>query len=149
MLTSSLRMSTINGAGCSTSSSSGSLTPAAEISLTGSESATAVTPPGPGDAAKPLNESPVDPALTQLGINDLFREARMHAPRCEKSNTPLKWLTLAQASHTLGIHKSVLGRWCSRGYIASVKGPGANDHRYVHWENILLFMADNMQSEHR
>ena len=79
---------------------------------------------------------------TSTGIAEMFAEAHANAPR--SGGAQLAWMTIAQAATTLRISKSVLSTWATRGYIASVKGDGANDHRYLHLDNVLHFLADRM-----
>jgi hypothetical protein len=74
------------------------------------------------------------------GLMDLFTAARRNAPRC--GDIPLQWMTIAQAAATLCIHKAVLSNWSNRGYIATIKSPGSNNHRLVHLDNILVFMHE-------
>ncbi len=75
----------------------------------------------------------------------MFAEAHANAPR--SGGIQLAWMTISQAAATLRISKSVLATWATRCYIASVKGDGANDHRYLHLDNVLHFLADRMVSQ--
>ena len=76
------------------------------------------------------------------GIAEIFAMAHANAPRCGK--VQLEWMTIAQAAAAVRISKNVLSSWATRGYIASVKGGGSNDHRLVHLDNILHFLADSI-----
>jgi hypothetical protein len=87
-----------------------------------------------------------DPTLIdqRAGIAELFALAHARAPRV--GDMQLEWITLSQASQTFRMSKAVLANWATRGYIASVKGDGANAHRLVHIDNVLHYMADSITS---
>lgn len=78
------------------------------------------------------------------GIAELFALTHARAPRV--GDMQLDWITLSQASQTFRMSKAVLANWATRGYIASVKGDGANAHRLVHVDNVLHYMADSITS---
>lgn len=87
-------------------------------------------------------EAAATETLTNPQFESLCRDAKENAPRCD--GVPLQWMTIAQAARTLGIHKSVIANWATRGYIATVKGMSNNAHRLVHLDNILIFMQESI-----
>jgi len=91
------------------------------------------------DARTALTEG-VDPRFKQL-----YEAAHSNAPRC--GNTSLQWMTIAQASETLRMPKTVVSSWASKGNIVTIKAGGHNAHRLVHLDNILAFMQDVMLRE--
>ena len=88
----------------------------------------------------PEDERSMEAASLDGRLIELYQAARDNAPHC--GGVPLSWMTIQQAAQTLRIHKSVLSNWATRGYIATVKGPGTNQHRLVHLDNILVFMQE-------
>jgi len=79
------------------------------------------------------------------GIAELQAMAFAKAPRCS-GGEPCSWLTISQASRALGIQKSILSNWATKGYIAVVKGNGKSDHRLIHLMNCLSMMSDSIRS---
>lgn len=73
---------------------------------------------------------------------ELYQAARKNAPRC--NGVPLQWMTISQMAATLQISKSCISNWATRQYIVSLKGPGKNQHRYVHLDNTLAFIQDQV-----
>lgn len=57
-------------------------------------------------------------------------------------------MTIAQAAKSLRI-SCLVSNWTTRGYIATVKGPGTNNHRLVHLDNILVWMQDRILCDDR
>jgi len=84
-------------------------------------------------------------AARASGIAEMFAEAHANAPR--SGGVRLAWMSIAEAAAVLRIRRTVLSSWATRGYIASVKGDGANDHRYLHLDNVLHFLADRMTAQ--
>ena len=95
--------------------------------------------------AEPAQSLSPDRDARAQGVAEMFADAHANAPRC--GGVRLSWMTVAQAAAALRISKNVLSTWASRGYIASVKGHGANDHRYLHLDQVLHFLADRMFSQ--
>ena len=93
---------------------------------------------------EPESETEAATSLSQSIREHLLAEAYENAPLCGKVR--LKWMTISQAATTLKISKSVLSTWATRGYIASVKGNGANDHRLVHIEDIVNFLVECIEN---
>ncbi len=78
-------------------------------------------------------------------VAEMFAEAHRNSPQSE--GVRLVWMTVGQCAATLQISKNVLATWARRGYIASVKGDGANDHRYLNLNQVLHFLANRMMAQ--
>ncbi len=89
---------------------------------------------------------PAKPDKMLQGIAELTAMAYAKAPQCGGSNEPCLWLTVAESSRVLGIQKSILSSWATKGYVACIKGSGNSDHRLLHLTNCLAFVADSMRS---
>ncbi len=97
------------------------------------------------DTDRQTARAPSDSQDRAQGIAEMFAEAHRNAPQSE--GVRLVWMTVGQCAATLQISKKVLSTWARRGYIASVKGDGANDHRYLNLNQVLHFLADRMMAQ--
>ncbi len=97
------------------------------------------------DTDRQTARAPSDPQDRAQGIAEMFAEAHRNSPQSE--GVRLVWMTIGQCAATLQISKKVLSTWARRGYIASVKGDGANDHRYLNLNQVLHFLADRMMAQ--
>ncbi len=100
---------------------------------------------GPERAARTFTTSSSDPGAEQSqGIAEMFAAAHANAPR--SGGIQLQWMTISQAAAALRMSKNVLSSMATRGLIASVKCGGANQHRLVHIDNVLHYLADSITS---